>query len=42
MLVEAKPISLALGGAQFSQLYRYFGVAEARLAILTNGREIFF
>lgn len=40
ILVEAKPISMSLGSAQFSQLYRYFGVAEAKLAILTNGKEI--
>jgi predicted type IV restriction endonuclease len=42
ILVEAKPISMSLGSAQYSQLYRYFGVAAVRLAILTNGREIWF
>ncbi len=42
VLVEAKPISTSLGSAQFSQLYRYFGVTEARLAILTNGRDVWF
>ena len=42
ILIEVKPISLSLGAAQFSQLYRYFGVSGARLAILTNGREIWF
>lgn len=42
ILVEAKPISMSLGSAQYSQLYRYFGVAEAKLAILTNGKEIWF
>lgn len=42
ILIEAKPISMSLGSSQFSQLYRYFGVAEARLAILTNGREMWF
>lgn len=42
ILVEAKPISMPLGNAQFSQLFRYFAVAEAKLAILTNGREIWF
>lgn len=41
-LIEVKPISMSLGTAQFSQLYRYFGVTEARLAILTNGREVWF
>lgn len=42
ILVEAKPISASLGSAQYSQLFRYFSVADARLAILTNGREIWF
>lgn len=42
ILIEAKPTSMSLGSAQYSQLYRYFGVAGARLAILTNGREIWF
>lgn len=41
-LVEAKPISMPLGSAQYSQLYRYFAVTEARLALLTNGREVWF
>ncbi|WP_235451260.1 type I restriction endonuclease [Gemmobacter sp. LW-1] len=42
ILIEVKPISMSLGSAQYSQLFRYFSVAEARLAILTNGREIWF
>ncbi|SOC19196.1 type I restriction endonuclease [Rhodobacter maris] len=42
ILVEAKPISMALGSAQYSQLFRYFSTVEARLAILTNGREVWF
>lgn len=42
VLIEVKPISMFLGNAQFSQLYRYFAVTEARLAILTNGKEIWF
>lgn len=42
MLVEAKSIGTKLGDAQFSQLFRYFHVTEARLAILTNGREAWF
>ena len=42
MLIEVKPISSKLGDTQFSQLFRYFHVTEARLAILTNGREIWF
>jgi hypothetical protein len=33
---------MSLGNAQFSQLYRYFGVTDCRLAILTNGRDIWF
>lgn len=42
ILVEAKPISTSLGSAQYSQLFRYFAVTDARLAILTNGRDIWF
>lgn len=42
MLIEAKPINTKLGDAQYSQLFRYFTVTEARLAILTNGREAWF
>lgn len=42
VLVEVKPISMSLGNAQFSQLFRYFAVTDARLAILTNGRDIWF
>ena len=42
VLVEAKPITASLGSTQFSQLYRYFATLETRLAILTNGREIWF
>jgi len=42
MLVEAKPITSKLGDAQYSQLFRYFSVTEARLALLTNGREAWF
>lgn len=41
-LVEVKPISMPLGTAQYSQLYRYFAVTDARLALLTNGREVWF
>lgn len=42
ILIEAKPISMSLGSAQYSQLCRYFGVTDARLAILTNGKDIWF
>ncbi len=42
ILIEAKPISMSLGEAQYSQLYRYFSTVEARLAILINGREVWF
>ncbi|WP_420023826.1 type I restriction endonuclease [Cereibacter azotoformans] len=42
MLIEAKPIGSRLGDTQFSQLFRYFHVTEARLAILTNGKEAWF
>lgn len=42
ILIEAKPISMALGSAQYSQLFRYYATVGARLAILINGREIWF
>ena len=42
ILIEAKPISMALGGNQHSQLFRYFSVTDARVAILTNGRDFHF
>ncbi|PTE15777.1 restriction endonuclease [Fuscovulum blasticum DSM 2131] len=42
ILVEVKPISTALGSAQYSQLFRYFGTTDAKLAILINGREVWF
>jgi hypothetical protein len=37
ILVECKPASAALNLNHASQLYRYFSVTDARLAILTNG-----
>jgi predicted type IV restriction endonuclease len=42
MLVEAKPIGMALGANQISQLFRYFGVKDVKIALLTNGRELWF
>jgi hypothetical protein len=42
VLIEVKPISMSLGSAQYSQLFRYFGVTDARLAVLTNGRDVWF
>lgn len=42
ILIEVKPISMSLGSAQFSQLFRYFSTVEARLAILINGKEVWF
>jgi len=42
ILVEVKPISTKLGVDQLSQLFRYFSTTDARLAILTNGRDIWF
>lgn len=42
ILIEVKPTTTALGSTQHSQLYRYFGVTDAKLAILTNGREAWF
>lgn len=41
-IVEAKPLSAALGSVQYNQLYRYFGVTDARIAILTNGADYWF
>jgi hypothetical protein len=37
ILVECKPASVALNINHASQLFRYFSVTDARLAILTNG-----
>lgn len=31
VLIEVKPITMSLGNAQYSQLYRYFAVKEAKL-----------
>lgn len=42
VLIEVKPITMSLGSAQYSQLFRYFATKEAKLAVLTNGREIWF
>ena len=42
MLVEAKPVTVDLGEAQYNQLYRYFSVTDAQIAILTNGIEVWF
>lgn len=42
MLVEAKPVSLDLSDAQYNQLYRYFSVTNARIGLLTNGRQYQF
>jgi hypothetical protein len=42
VLIEVKPITMPLGTAQYSQLFRYFATKEAKLAVLTNGREIWF
>ncbi len=42
MLLEAKPIGTSLGSSQFNQLFRYFSVTDARVAILTNGRDVWF
>lgn len=37
ILIECKPSSAPLNVSHASQLFRYFSVTEARLAILTNG-----
>lgn len=39
MLIECKKLGDALDLKYASQLFRYFAVTEARIAILTNGRE---
>ncbi len=41
-LVEAKSITQKLSDAQYSQLFRYFYVTTASIAILTNGMEYWF
>ena len=42
ILLEVKPITSSLGSVQFNQLYRYFSVTEAKVAILCNGKEAWF
>ena len=37
MLIECKPANVELSIKNASQLYRYFGVTDARVAVLTNG-----
>lgn len=37
MLVECKPAGVALDVSHAAQLFRYFGVTETRVALLTNG-----
>lgn len=42
ILIECKPASATLGINHAGQLFRYFSVTDARLAILTNGVEYQF
>ena len=42
MLVECKKAKTDLSAENISQLYRYFGVTKARIAILTNGTKYRF
>ena len=42
MLVECKSVNTKLGFDHASQLYRYFGVTDARFAVLTNGLKYWF
>ncbi len=42
ILIECKPIGCDLSNIGPSQLYRYFSVTNARLALLTNGIEFRF
>lgn len=42
ILIEAKPVGAPLTLNHASQLFRYFAVANARIAILTNGQRYHF
>ena len=42
MLIEVKSVENNLDETQYNQLYRYFSTTDARVAILTNGREARF
>ncbi|HPC03415.1 MAG TPA: type I restriction endonuclease [Syntrophales bacterium] len=42
ILFEVKHHAVDLGKSQMSQLYRYFGVTEARFGVLTNGLLYWF
>lgn len=42
ILIECKPISMALEKKHLDQLFRYFTVTSAKFAILTNGRTFNF
>jgi hypothetical protein len=42
ILIECKPISVALDKKHLDQLYRYFSVTNTKFAILTNGRTFNF
>lgn len=42
MLIECKKVQTDLSQAEMSQLYRYFSVTKARIAILTNGVMYWF
>jgi hypothetical protein len=42
MLFECKKASMNLGDAEMSQLFRYFAVTKARIAVLTNGIQYWF
>ncbi|MEB3305392.1 MAG: type I restriction endonuclease [Cyanobacteriota bacterium] len=42
ILIEAKPFGMDLKDAEMGQLSRYFHATEARIAILSNGRQFRF
>lgn len=42
MLFECKPANTGLNDANINQLYRYFSVTAARIAVLTNGVQYWF
>ena len=42
MLVECKSVKTKLNSNHLNQLFRYYSVSDARIAILTNGVEYCF
>lgn len=42
IIIEAKKLGLSLGKDQVSQLFRYYSITDAKIAILTNGDDYWF